>query len=166
MLTVVSLVLNAAAACPIFGRRSVRVHICLQPPALLDFTQRSASGLKLTSRHRECFNCKQRHRLLCCSSYLNILACRLVCAVNRRGGSRIFEHKAIARIKKRCFGGFAWELWNERASFENDDGDSHDDDDDGIDDDVNDDDDDVNDDDDSDQENGYAFYHFFKRRNP
>jgi hypothetical protein len=39
MRPIVSFGLNAAAACPIFGRHSVHARRGLQPPALLDFKQ-------------------------------------------------------------------------------------------------------------------------------
>jgi hypothetical protein len=97
----VSLVLNAAAACPIFGPRSVRAHY-LQPPAQLGFTL-SQRSLEFASMQLWCFDNNQRVQLLCCCCPLSVLALRLARAVNRCEGSHSFEQRAIASIMKRCF---------------------------------------------------------------
>ncbi len=112
-----SLVLNAAAACPIFGPRSVRAHY-LQPPAELQFTL-SSRALELASLQLWCRDNKQRLQLLCCSSCpMSALASRLACAVNRSEGSHSVEHlpKACINIVKRCFGAFALTALN-RSPF-------------------------------------------------
>ena len=97
----VSLVLNAAAACPIFGPRSMRAHY-LQPPAQLGcmLPQRS---LGFASLQIWCHDNKQRVQLLCCCCPLSILAFCLARTVNGREGSRSFNHICSARIMKRCF---------------------------------------------------------------
>ncbi len=107
--SVLSLVLSAAAACPIFRPRSLHAHY-LQPPLQLVFTL-SQRSLERASLQLWCGDSSQRLQLLCCSSPLSILAFRLARAVNRREGSRSFELRAIARILKRCFGGFVWQFW-------------------------------------------------------
>jgi ubiquitin-conjugating enzyme E2 D/E len=100
------LVFHAAAACPIFGPRSVRAHY-LQPPAQL--------GLTLSQRLLDCpllqqsllCRVKQRLQLMCFSCPLSTLACRLVAASNR---SEVVTHvhwQVISSIMRRCFGGFA-----------------------------------------------------------
>ncbi len=106
----VVLVVNAAAACPIFGPRSLRAHP-LQPPAQLVFTT-SLRSLELASLQPRCRDNTQRAQLLCCSSPLSMLAFRLARAVNRRDSSRGFELMVMARIMKRCFSLFAWRPWN------------------------------------------------------
>lgn len=106
----VALVFNAAAACPVFGARSLRSHY-LQPPAQLCFTL-SQRSLELASLQLRCRDSTQRVQLLCCSSPLSILAFRLARAANRGESSRGFEHKVMARIMKRCFSVFAWRPWN------------------------------------------------------
>ncbi len=75
-----SLVLNAAAACPIFAPRSARAHY-LQPPASLGFTL-SQRSLELASLQLWCRNSKQRVLLLCCCScHMSTLAVRLARAL-------------------------------------------------------------------------------------
>jgi hypothetical protein len=107
---ILSLVLSAAAACPVFGPRSSRAHH-LQPPAQLCFTL-SQRSLELAY---SCRDSRQRVQLLCCSCPLSILAFRLARAVNRHEGSRSSELRATACIMRRCFGGFAWRFWSEHA---------------------------------------------------
>jgi hypothetical protein len=75
------LVLNAAAACPVFCRRSVRAHY-LQPSARLwaGLTQRSLESASWQQRS-VCCDIKSRLRLLCCCCPLSFLAFRLARAV-------------------------------------------------------------------------------------
>jgi hypothetical protein len=101
-LRAIYLVLSAAAACPIFGPRSVHAHY-LQPPAELGPTlsQRSLEHVQ----ELLCRDNKQRVQLVCCSSPLSTLARHLVGASN---SSQVVIHwHAIASIMKRCFSGFA-----------------------------------------------------------
>ena len=101
-----SLVLNAAATCPIFAPRSARAH-CLQPPVQLGFTL-SQRSFELASMQLWCRNNKQRVQLLCCSScHMSILAVRLARAVDSSAGSRSLEHLVASRIVKFCFSAFA-----------------------------------------------------------
>jgi hypothetical protein len=103
-----SLVLNAAAACPIFGPRSARAHY-LHPPAQFNFTL-SPRALELASLQLWCRDNKQRLQLLCCSSCpLSALALRLARAVTRSKGSHCVQHlpTAFKDIVKRCFSAFA-----------------------------------------------------------
>ena len=105
-LSIMSLVLNAAAACPIFAPRSARAHY-LQPPAQLGFML-SQRSLQLASLQLWCRNSKQRVQLLCCCScHLATLAVRLARAVDRSGSSRSFEPWATSRIMKFCLSVFA-----------------------------------------------------------
>jgi hypothetical protein len=82
----VVLVVNAAAACPISGPRSLRAHH-LQPNAQLVLTT-SLRSLELASLQPRCRDNLQRVQLLCCSSPLSVLALPLARAVNRRDSSR------------------------------------------------------------------------------
>ena len=106
---IASVVLSAAAACPIFDLRSVRAHY-LQPPAPLAFTL-SPRALELASLQPWCRDSTQRAQLLCSCCPLSTLAFRLPRAVNRCDSQRDFERSATARIMKRCFGIFAWRCW-------------------------------------------------------
>ena len=106
----VALVFAAAAACFVFGARSLRSHY-LQPPVQLYFTL-SQRSLELASLQLRCRDSAQRLQLLCCSCPLSILAFRLARAVSRGESSRGFEHKVMARIMKRCFSVFVWRPWN------------------------------------------------------
>jgi hypothetical protein len=105
-----ALVLNAAAACPIFSRRRVNAHY-LQPPSQIGImpSQRSleVASLQLlwcnvTSR-RNGFHRKKLLRLLCCCGPLSTLAFRLSRTRDRHEGHRSFEHRVIAHIMKQCF---------------------------------------------------------------
>jgi hypothetical protein len=107
-LRIMALVLNAATACPILGRRRSRAHY-LPQPALLGLTL-SHISFERASMQLWCRNSKQRSQLLCCSCPLSILAFRLSRAVNRREGSRSSELRVMARIMRRCYSGFAWRL--------------------------------------------------------
>ena len=60
---IICAVLNAAAACPVFDRRSSRSHY-LQPPAQLRFTL-SLRALQRASVQLWCCDNKQRAQLLC-----------------------------------------------------------------------------------------------------
>jgi hypothetical protein len=105
------LVLNAAAACPNFGRRSAQFHY-LQPPAQLGITP-SKRLLELVSQQPWCLGLPpQRLRQLCCCSPLSTLAARLVRVNDRHEDHRIVESRATALILKRCFSVFAWWVWN------------------------------------------------------
>jgi hypothetical protein len=106
---VMSFVPNAAAACPIFGRRSLRAH-CLQPPAQLGFMLPQRS-LESASMQPWCRDSRQRAQLLCCCCPLSTLSFHLAQAVNRRQHRDRFELWATAQIMKRCFGILAWRLW-------------------------------------------------------
>ena len=106
---IMSLVLNAAAACPNFGRRSAQFHY-LQPPAQLGITP-SKRLLELVSRQPWCRE-DQRLRQLCCCCPLSTLAARLVRVNDRHEGHCIVESRATALILKRCFSVFAWWVWN------------------------------------------------------
>ena len=108
---IASVVLSAAAACPIFDLRSMRAHY-LQPPAPLAFTL-SPRALELASLQPWCRDNTQRAQLLCCCCPLSTLAFRLprVHAVNRHDSQRDLERSATARIMKRCFGIFACRRW-------------------------------------------------------
>jgi hypothetical protein len=106
-----SLVLNAAASCPIFGPRSARPHY-LHPPAQLNFTL-SPRALELASLQLWCRDNKQRVQLLCCSSCpLSALALRLARAVTRSDGSVEHLPTACKDIVKRCFSAFALRALN------------------------------------------------------
>jgi hypothetical protein len=96
-----TLVLNAAAACPIFGLRSARAHY-LQPPAQLGLTlsQRSLDRVPL---QLWCRDNKQRVSLMCCSCLLSILAFRLARDVRS-------EHWVVGNIMRRCFSVYALRL--------------------------------------------------------
>ena len=108
---ITSVVLNAAAACPIFDRRSVHY---LQPPAPLAFTL-SPRALELALLQPWCRDNTQRAQLLCCCCPLSTLAFRLPRAVNRCDSERDLERSATARIMRRCFGILAWRRWIEGA---------------------------------------------------
>jgi hypothetical protein len=112
-LHIASVVLSAAAACPIFDLRSMRAHY-LQPPAPLAFTL-SPRALELASLQPWCRDNTQRAQLLCSCCPLSTLAFRLSGAVNRYERQRDFERSATARIMRRCFGIFAWRRWIEGA---------------------------------------------------
>ena len=112
---ITSVLLSAAAACPIFDLRSMRAHY-LQPPAPLAFTL-SPRALELASLQPWCRDNTQRAQLLCCCCPLSTLAFRLPRAVNRCDSQRDFERSATARIMKRCFSIFAWRRWIERATM-------------------------------------------------
>ena len=104
---IVSVVLHAAAACPIFGPRSARAHY-LQPPAQLGLTL-SQRSLNRASMQLWCRDNKQRVQLVCFSCPLSTLAFRLV--VNERERSCSFEHRAIVSIMRRCLSVYARRLW-------------------------------------------------------
>jgi hypothetical protein len=101
------LVLNAAAACPDFGRRTARAHY-LQPPPQLAF-KLPPRLLELASLQPWCHGNKQRVRLLCCCRPLSTLAIRLAREVDREGGCRL-QWSAVARIMARCLAVCAMQL--------------------------------------------------------
>ena len=98
---ILCLVLNVAATCRVFGRRTARVHY-LQPPPQLAF-KLSPRLLVLASLQPWCHGIKQRVRLLCCCRPLSVVAFRLARATRRHEGNRAMEQRAIARIMMRCF---------------------------------------------------------------
>ena len=112
------LVLNAAAACPVFGRRTARAHY-LQPPPQLGFPL-SQHSLAIASLLQLWFcGNKQRAQLLCCSGALFDLAFRLARAANKQE-SRFFEVERCftAVIMKRCFSVYAWRRRNRDFSLD------------------------------------------------
>ena len=97
---IMCLVLNAAAACPDFGRRTARAHYLQQPPPQLAF-KLPPRLLELASLQPWCLGSKQRLRLLCCCRPLSTLVSRLACEVDREGCCRL-QWSAVARIMARC----------------------------------------------------------------
>ena len=108
---IMCLVLNAAAACPDFGRRTARAHY-LQPPPQLRFPL-SQHSLAIASLQLWFRDNKQRGQLLCCSGALFDLVFRLARAANKQE-SRFFEFEVcfIATIMRRCFSVYAWRRRN------------------------------------------------------
>jgi hypothetical protein len=102
-----SLVLNATAACPVFGHRSSRAHY-LQPPPRLGF-KLSQRLLELASLQPSCYGNKQRLRLLCCSRPLSALAIRLASEDDREGGCSL-QWRAVVCIIARCLAVSATQL--------------------------------------------------------
>ena len=101
----IHLVLNAAAACPLFGARSLRAH-CLQPPPQLapTLSQRLLDHALL--QELLCRGNKQRVQLVCCSTSLSALACRLSGASHRSEVK--YEHWCvIGSIMRRCYSIFS-----------------------------------------------------------
>ena len=96
---ILCLVSDAAAACPVFGRRTARAHY-LQPPPQLAF-KLPPRMLELASLQPWCHGNKQRVRLLCCCRPLSVLAFRLARANCRHEGHRAMEQRAIACIMMR-----------------------------------------------------------------
>ena len=112
ILHIMCLVLNAAAACPVFERRTARAHH-LQPPPQLGFPP-SQHSLAIASLQLWLRGNKQRAQLLCCSGALFDLVFRLARAANKQQ-SRFFEFPefegyCIAAIMRRCFSVYAWRL--------------------------------------------------------
>jgi hypothetical protein len=102
-----SLVLNAAAACPALIRHRAPA------PVLQQLGIRSSQRvLDFALQPQWCY-ASQRIRLLCCNCPLSTLACRLARADDRHEGHSSFEGAAIALIVKRCFSlsYFAWRRW-------------------------------------------------------
>ena len=99
--------LNAAAACPVFGRRTARAHY-LQPPPQLAF-KLPPRLLELATLQPWCYGNKQRVRLLCCCRPLSTLAIRLAREVDREGGCRL-HWSAVARIIACCLAVCAMQL--------------------------------------------------------
>ena len=104
---IMCLVLNAAAACPDFGRRTARAHY-LQPPPQLAF-KLPPRLIELAPLQRWYHGNKQRVRLLCCCRPLSTLAIRLAREVDREGGCRL-QWSAVARIIARCLAVCAMQL--------------------------------------------------------
>ena len=101
-----SLVLSAAAACPIFGRCPVRA-LGLQPHALLGM----APSQRLLEQLAALLQCRssQRLQLVCCGCPLSTVAFRLACAND--GASFSVQRAAAALVMRRCLSGFAWRHW-------------------------------------------------------
>jgi hypothetical protein len=110
-----SLVLNAAVACPVFSRQSVRAHY-LQPAEQLKF-KLSQRVLEIASLQLWCRGKQQRLQILRSSCPLSILAWRLACAADRHEGHRNMEQRVAALIIKRCLshvGRYESEAFHER----------------------------------------------------
>jgi hypothetical protein len=121
-----SLVLHAAAACPIFGRRAVHAGLhYLQPPAMFTIrpSQRALEfAVKLwpdggRGACRKMLH-RQRLQLLCCSCPLSALAFRLArviilnsSAIYRHEGSRSRQQWVVSLIMRRCLRVCLWRLW-------------------------------------------------------
>jgi hypothetical protein len=106
---ILCLVLNAAAACPVFGRRTARAHY-LQPPPQLAFKLQPRL-LELASLQPWCHGYKQRLRLLCCCRPLSVVAFRLARATGRHESHRAVELRAIAYIMARGIRIMALRMW-------------------------------------------------------
>jgi hypothetical protein len=102
-----SLVLSAAAACPIFGRCPVRA-LGLQPHALLGIAPSQRLLQQLESLQLQCRR-SQRLQLVCCGCPLSTVAFRLACAND--GDSLGLQRTAAALVMRRCLSGFAWRHW-------------------------------------------------------
>jgi len=102
-----SLVLSAAAACPIFGRCPVRA-LGLQPHALLGIAPSQRLLQQLESLQLQCRR-SQRLQLVCCGCPLSTVAFRLACAND--GVSFSVQRTAAALVMRRCLSGFAWRHW-------------------------------------------------------
>ncbi len=101
----IDLVLNAAAACPLFGPRSLRAH-CLQPPAQLAPTLPQRSLERALLQELLCRDNKQRVQLMCCSNSLSTVASRLCASSNRSQGTH--QHWWwVSSIMRRCFSIFS-----------------------------------------------------------
>jgi hypothetical protein len=100
-----ALVLNAAAACPIFSRCPV-LALGLQPHALLGMapSQRLLEQL-VALRQLRCRR-SQRLPLVCCGCPLSTVAFRLACA-NDGGSSVSVQRKAAALVMRRYLGNLA-----------------------------------------------------------
>jgi len=109
-----SLVLNAAAARPIYGPRSVNAHY-LQPPAQLGFII-SRRMLDLASLHLWFRDNTHRMKMLSCCCPLAIVAFRLSRAAVSYQGHHSFHHRVISLIMKKCLSGVAWRFWRDIAS--------------------------------------------------
>ena len=103
-----SLVLSAAAACPIFGRCPVRA-LGLQPHALLGIAPSQRLLQQLESLQLQCRR-SQRLQLVCCGCPLSTVAFRLACA--NGGASFSVQRTAAALVMRRCLSGFAWRHWH------------------------------------------------------
>ena len=102
-----SLVLSAAAACPIFGRCPVRA-LGLQPHALLSMAPSQRLLQQLAPLQLQCRR-SQRLQLVCCGCPLSTVAFRLACAND--GASFSVQRAAAALVMRRCLSGFAWRHW-------------------------------------------------------
>ncbi len=111
-----SLVLRAAAACPVFDTRSSRSRF-LQPPAQLVFAISLQRAFELASMQMCCRDNTQRAQLLCSCCPLSALAFRLPRAIIRQEGNRSFERSSMARIMRRCFAVLAWRIWTQVDSL-------------------------------------------------
>ncbi len=116
--TILSLVSNIAAACPIFGRRCTPTHY-LQPRAQLGIgpSQRRLELASLPQWHRD----NLRLPLLRCSCPLSLVADRLARVTGRQeshGKTVLFYGRCVAAIKKRCLSNAAWWMFlRQRAAL-------------------------------------------------
>ena len=104
-----SLLLNVAAACPVFGRRTARTHYLQPPPQLAFKLPPRLLGLAL-SLQPWCHS-RQRVRLLMSCCPLSTVAFRLTRSTGRHEGRRAVEQRAIARIMMRCISTSALRMW-------------------------------------------------------
>ena len=111
---ILCLVLNAAAACPVFGRRTARAHY-LQPPPQLAF-KLPPRLLELAALQPSCHGNKQRLRMLIICRPLSVVAFRLARATGRHEGHRAVELRAIAHIMARGIRMLASRLWTGSTS--------------------------------------------------
>ena len=107
-----SLVLSAAAACPIFGRCPVRA-LGLQPHALLRIAPSQRLLQQLESLQLQCRR-SQRLQLLCCGCPLSTVAFRLACANDGDSGVRV-QCTAAALVMRRCLGYLALRHWEQEV---------------------------------------------------
>ncbi len=105
----VSLFLNVAAACPVFGRRTARAHY-LQPPAQLAF-KLPPHLLELAFSLQPWCHGRQRLQLLISCCPLSTVAFRLARVTGRHESHRAVEQKIIARILMRCISISALQDW-------------------------------------------------------
>jgi hypothetical protein len=104
-----SLVLSAAAACPIFDRRSSRAH-SMQPPAFICISPSQRVHDRVSPQL--CCHGSQRLQLLPCCCLLANVAVRAVRLVHRHERHRSLQMKAVGLIMKRVLSNFAWRVWS------------------------------------------------------
>ncbi len=111
---ILCLVLNAAAACPVFGRRTACAHY-LQPLPQLAF-KLPPRMLELASLQPWCHGNKQRLHMLIICRPLSVLAFRLARATGRHESHRAVELRAIAHIIARGIRMLALRMWTGSTS--------------------------------------------------